>query len=111
MANNNSNNQQRNGDEVRFEIKERIGVLGSKENGWTKEVNIVAWNGGAGKVDVREWDPGHTRMSRGITLFEEEAEKLTRALAERYNIDIGEEAAPACAQAAQETQAAEVALA
>ena len=107
MANNNSNNQQRNGDEVRFEIKERIGVLGSKENGWTKEVNIVAWNGAGGKVDVREWDPDHKRMSRGITLFEEEAEKLARALAVRYNI--GEEAVPACVQSAQDTHSAEAA--
>ena len=103
---NNSNNQQR-GDEVRFEIKEHIGVIGSKENGWTKEVNIVEWNGGAGKVDVREWDPDHKRMSRGITLFEEEAEKLTRALADRYKI--GEEAVPVCAIAAQDAQSSEAA--
>lgn len=107
--NNNNGNQQRSGDEVRFEIKEHIGVLGSKENGWTKEVNIVAWNGGSGKVDVREWDPDHKRMSRGITLFEEEAEKLTRALAERYKI--GEEAVPAFAAAAQDTQSADAAMA
>ncbi len=106
---NNNNNQQRGGDEVRFEIMERIGVIGSKENGWTKEVNIVAWNGGGGKVDVREWDPGHKRMSRGITLFEEEAEKLARALAERYKI--GEEAVQACAVEVQDTQPVEPALA
>ena len=99
---NNSNNQQRS-DEVRFDIVEHIGVIGSKENGWTKEVNIVEWNGGAGKIDVREWDPDHKRMSRGITLFEEEAEKLTRALAGRYKI--GEEAVPARTVAASDTQA------
>lgn len=87
MANSNNNSsRQRNNDEVRFEIVEHIGVLASKENGWTKEVNIVAWNGTPGKVDVREWDPDHQRMSRGITLFEEEAEKLARTLAGRYNI-------------------------
>lgn len=89
MANNNNNNQRRNNDPVTFEIMERIQVLGSKENGWTKEVNVVAWNGGVSKIDLREWDPEHTRMTKGITLFEEEAEKLTRALAERYNIGGG----------------------
>ena len=56
MANNN-NNQRRNNDPVTFEIMERIQVLGSKENGWTKEVNVVAWNGGVSKIDLREWDP------------------------------------------------------
>ena len=88
MANNNNNNQRRSNDPVRFEIMEHLDVLGTKENGWTKEVNIVAWNGGAGKIDVREWDPEHTRMSKGITLFDAEAEKLTRVLADRYNIGI-----------------------
>lgn len=88
MANNNNNNQRSNNDPVRFEIMEHIDVLGTKENGWTKEVNIVAWNGGAAKIDVREWDPEHTRMSKGITLFDAEAEKLTRALADRYSIGL-----------------------
>lgn len=75
-----------NRDEIRFDLKERLGVLAIKDNGWTKEVNIVAWNGGKAKVDIREWDPSHKRMTKGITLFEEEAELLTKALAGRYGI-------------------------
>jgi hypothetical protein len=93
MANNNNgrngNNQQRNNDPVRFEILEHISVLANKDNGWTKEVNIVSWNGGAGKIDVREWDPNHARMSRGVTLFDDEAELLIKALTER--LKLGEE--------------------
>ena len=90
MATNVQRNNQKNNnnDEVRFDLMEHIGVLGTKENGWTKEVNIVAWNGGAAKVDVRDWDPDHERMSRGITLYEEEAEKLAKALAARYGVGI-----------------------
>ena len=38
------------------------------------------------KWDIREWNPEHSRMSRGITLFEEEAETLTKALARRYGL-------------------------
>lgn len=83
------NNQRNNNDEVRFDLMEHIGVLANKDNGWTKEVNVVAWNGGAGKIDVRDWDPEHERMTRGITLFEDEAEKLAKALAERYGIGLG----------------------
>jgi hypothetical protein len=78
------NNSQGRNDRVRFDLMERIGVLGTKDNGWTKEVNIVAWNGGKAKVDIRDWDPAHQRMTKGITLFEEEAENLVRALAYRY---------------------------
>ena len=76
----------RSNDDISFDLMEHIGVLGKRDNGWTKEVNIVAWNGGKGKVDIREWDPDHERMTRGITLFEEEAEKLVKALARRYGV-------------------------
>lgn len=86
MANTQNNARQRNGnDEVTFELMEHIGVLEERKDGWTKEVNIVAWNGGQGKIDIRDWDPDHTRMTRGITLFEDTAEKLASALCKRYN--------------------------
>ncbi|MBR3125056.1 MAG: hypothetical protein IKF42_06450 [Mogibacterium sp.] len=85
MAYNQNNSQGRN-DRVRFDLMERIGVLSRKDNGWTREVNIVAWNDGPGKVDIREWDPDHKRMTRGVTLFEDEAEKLTKVLARRYGL-------------------------
>ena len=82
----NQHSSQRENDRVRYELIERIGVLGIKENGWTKEVNIVSWNGGVGKVDIRDWDPSHARMTKGITMLEEEAEKLAKALAKRYGL-------------------------
>ena len=75
-----------NTEEVTFELMEHIDVLEERKDGWTKEVNIVAWNGGPGKIDIRDWDPDHERMSKGITLFEEEAETLARALARRYGL-------------------------
>lgn len=80
------NNSQGRNDRVRFDLMERIGVLSRKDNGWTREVNIVAWNDGPGKVDIREWDPDHKRMTRGVTLFEDEAERLTKVLARRYGM-------------------------
>ena len=66
--------------EFRFEIIEHIGILSQSGNGWTREVNIVSWNGGQPKIDIREWNPGHEMMSRGITLRPEEGEKLVDAL-------------------------------
>jgi hypothetical protein len=38
---------------------EHIGVLDvidNREEKWTKEVNLVAWNGGKPKIDIRDWN-------------------------------------------------------
>ena len=83
--------------EVTFEIKEHIGVLGSnnnKDNIWTKEVNLVSWNGREPKIDIRDWSEGHTRMTRGITLTEDQAMKLTKALVDRYRSRAQEHSTP-----------------
>ena len=75
-------------EEVTFEIMEHIGVIDTydnREQAWSKEVNIVSWNGGPAKVDIRDWSSDHERMSRGITLTEEQAQKMTAALVARYS--------------------------
>ena len=76
-----------------------IGVIdevGGRDEKWTKEVNVVAWNGGKPKIDVRDWNEAHDRMSRGITLSEEQAMKMTKALVDRFRARANQEhAAPA----------------
>ena len=67
-----------------FEIKEKLGVLYTYTTGWTKELNIVQWNGGVAKFDIRDWDQNHEHMSRGITLRDEEAKLMTRLLTEYF---------------------------
>lgn len=69
--------------EVTFEIKEFIGVISSYPTGWSKELNLVSWNGGSDKYDIRDWDPEHERMSRGVTLHEKEMRKLIELLKKR----------------------------
>ena len=59
-----------------FEIKEHLGVINTYTTGWKKELNIVQWNGGSQKYDIRDWDPEHEHMGKGVTLREEEAKKL-----------------------------------
>ena len=66
--------------EIKFEIVEQIGVLSESRKGWTKELNKVSWNGGAPKYDLRDWSPEHTKMGKGITLTEEEVQKLKKLL-------------------------------
>lgn len=73
-----------NNGEVTFEIKEFIGALDTaNDNGWRRELNLVSWNGGAPKLDIREWSPDHARMSRGITMTEEQGIRVAQLLAQR----------------------------
>ena len=60
---------------IRFEIVKHFGVLSTAQTGWTKEFNIVRWNDRE-KFDIRDWAPGHERMSKGITLYEHEMKKI-----------------------------------
>lgn len=62
--------------EIKFEIKESIGVLSESSKGWSKELNLVSWNEKEPKFDLREWDPAHDKMGKGITLSVEELKKL-----------------------------------
>lgn len=62
--------------EISFEIVEHIGVLRTGSKGWTKELNLISWNGRAPKYDLREWSPEHDKMGKGVTLSKEELEAL-----------------------------------
>lgn len=66
--------------DIKYEIIKHIGKLSESSRGWTKELNIISWNGGVPKLDIRDWAPEHEKMGKGITLSEEEAEKLAGLL-------------------------------
>ena len=77
--------------ELKFVITERIGVLSENAKGWTKELNKVSWNEREPKYDMREWNPDHSRMGKGITLTDEEVETLKAILnGEEIEDDINE---------------------
>ena len=82
----NANNDAQNR-EIEFKLVEKLGVLDTHKSGWAREVNIVAWNGKPPKFDIRDWDPEHERMSRGITLHEREAVRLAKILVQRLQMD------------------------
>lgn len=64
-------------DKVTFEIVKNIAAISpTNEQGWTREVNFVSWNGADPKIDVRQWNEDHTKMSKGITLTIQEAQLL-----------------------------------
>jgi len=66
--------------DIKFEIKETIGVLSESAKGWTKEINLISWNDKDPKYDIREWSPDHSKMGKGLTLSKEELEKLRDVL-------------------------------
>ena len=55
--------------EIKFEIKENIGMVSQSPKGWKKELNLVSWNGKEPKYDLRDWAPEHEKMGKGITLL------------------------------------------
>ena len=69
--------------EVSFDIVESIGVLTTYSTGWTREINLVSWNGGPARYDIRDWDPNHERMSKGLTLQEKEMRILVDSFKKR----------------------------
>ena len=66
---------------VSFEIVEHIAVL--HEGKWTKELNLVSWNGKEPKYDIRDWNEDHSQCGKGITLTNWEIDELVRAMNER----------------------------
>ena len=69
--------------EIKFEIIKNIGVISESSKGWKKELNLISWNGREPKYDIRDWDPEHQKMGKGVTLTEEELKKLKEVLSEK----------------------------
>lgn len=69
--------------DFKFEITEHLGTLSESTKGWTKELNKVSFNDRPAKYDLREWDPDHQKMSKGVTLNDEEMEILSKILKDR----------------------------
>lgn len=65
---------------VSYVIEKQIAVLSTSKKGWTKEVNLISWNNAPAKLDIRDWDPDHVKMGKGITLSPVEAADLVSAL-------------------------------
>lgn len=61
--------------EITFQILEHIGVL-SETKGWKKELNIVSWNNGPARFEIREWDDFHDYMRKGLAFTKGELKEL-----------------------------------
>ena len=66
--------------EIKFDIKETVGTVSESPKGWTKEFNLISWNGKEPKYDLRDWAPEHEKMGKGVTLTVEELKVLKNLL-------------------------------
>ena len=67
--------------DFKYEVVENLGVLSINEtSGWIKEFNLISWNDNVPKYDIRDWSPDREKMSRGITLNEDEILELKKLI-------------------------------
>ena len=67
--------------EFSYEIKKHIGVISEGSGGWTRELNLISWNGKEPKYDIRDWGPEHEKMGKGITLSVKDVKALQELFA------------------------------
>lgn len=70
--------------EITCSIVKRISVLSENDRGYSKQVNLVSWNGAKAKLDIRTWAPDNEKSLKGISLDASEARKLYEALSRIY---------------------------
>ena len=71
--------------EIQYEIVKEIAVLSASDRGYTKEINLISWNGKEPKYDVRSFSPNREKCGKGITLNADEAAALLKALQKEVN--------------------------
>ena len=71
--------------EIQYEVVKEIAVLSASDSGYTKEINLISWNGNEPKYDVRSFSPNREKCGKGITLTADEAAALFRALQKEVN--------------------------
>lgn len=62
--------------DIKYEIEKELGSISESPKGWSKELNLISWNGKEAKYDLRDWAPEHEKMGKGITLSIDELRKL-----------------------------------
>ena len=57
--------------EIQYEIVKEIAVLSASDSGYTKEINLISWNGREPKYDIRSFSPNREirRRTRVVGTF------------------------------------------
>lgn len=62
--------------EFTYSIIKELGVLSESKKGWTRELNLISWNGREPKYDIRDWAPNREKMGKCISLDIDELGEL-----------------------------------
>lgn len=62
--------------ENNFKVIRHIGDIAKFRTGWTREINLLSWNDGPERYDIRDWSDNHRMCSRGVSLTAEEMKAL-----------------------------------
>ena len=71
--------------EIPYEIVKEVAVLSASDSGYTKEINLISWNGNEPKYDIRSFSLNREKCGKGITLTADEAAALLKALQKELN--------------------------
>ena len=74
--------------EIKYEIVQKIAVLSQRPRGWERQLNLISWNEGEPKYDIRDWSPDGSRMGKGISMSAEELGALKGILEEMPEIEV-----------------------
>lgn len=66
---------------IQCTLKHHLGKLRESEKGWSREVNIISWEGAQSRLDIRDWSKSKDRSSKGVTFTRAEVERLREMLA------------------------------
>ena len=59
-----------------YQIIRELGVISEKSTGWSKQLNLISWNGAEPKYDIRDWAPNREKMGKGVSLTAAELQAL-----------------------------------
>lgn len=68
----------KNSQDISCEIVEQLLVIEERNAGWNLELNIVKWNDGEPKYDIRPWNEDHSRSGKGLTLTEDNLKSIIK---------------------------------
>ena len=70
--------------EITYKVEKQIGVI-NDSGAWETQVNLISWNHAKPKYDIRKWNVENGKMSKGISLTEDEMLALRDLLNEYFD--------------------------
>ena len=55
--------------EIKYEVVQKLAVLSQRPRGWERQLNLISWNDGEPKYDIRDWSPDGTRSHDELAIL------------------------------------------